>query len=80
MEALQRLAQLGLGQTILSASPSEALEPGQVLLIGDTTHDFEVAQSLGCDCLLVARGHQCEGKLADCGVPVLGSLLELVTG
>ncbi|HSH50740.1 MAG TPA: HAD family hydrolase, partial [Bacteroidales bacterium] len=29
-----------------------------VLLIGDTYHDYEVARAIGCDCLLVNNGHQ----------------------
>ena len=26
------------------------VEPGELLLIGDTIHDFEVASELGCSC------------------------------
>lgn len=37
--------------------------PGKVLFIGDTVHDFEVSQVIGCDCLLVASGHQCRKRL-----------------
>lgn len=51
--------------------------PRRVLLIGDTTHDFETAKAIGCDCLLVARGHQSLGKLGDCGVPVIDDLRQL---
>ena len=36
-----------------------------VILVGDTNHDHEVAQSLGIDCLLLAGGHQSEHRLAD---------------
>jgi phosphoglycolate phosphatase len=35
-----------------------ALLPGQMIFIGDTLHDREVAQALGIDYLLVAAGHQ----------------------
>jgi phosphoglycolate phosphatase len=31
--------------------------PREILLIGDTLHDFEVAQKLGVDCVLIAAGH-----------------------
>jgi phosphoglycolate phosphatase len=34
-----------------------ALAPDQILLVGDTLHDFEVAEALGIDCVLVANGH-----------------------
>ncbi len=34
-----------------------ALPREDVLLIGDTLHDLEVAQAIGIDCVLVAAGH-----------------------
>ncbi len=34
-----------------------ALPPADVLLVGDTLHDLEVARELGVDCILVAAGH-----------------------
>ena len=34
------------------------LNPEKSLFIGDTTHDFEVATSLGIDCALFTGGHQ----------------------
>ncbi len=49
-----------------------------VVMIGDTVHDYEVAQAIGADCILVSRGHHSEEKLKSCGVPVLSSLLELL--
>jgi len=53
----------------------------KALLIGDTTHDFEVSQALGADCVLIARGHQSKNTLSSCGVRVLddiGDILEYV--
>lgn len=35
----------------------------KILFIGDTTHDFLVAKKIGCDCVLVADGHQSTAKL-----------------
>lgn len=67
-------SKIELGRAWLANQP---FHPAQALLIGDTTHDFDVAKSLGCDCLLVARGHQCTSKLSECGVPVLADLREL---
>ena len=52
---------------------------GDVLLIGDTVHDFEVADEIGADCLLITEGHQAEKSLLKCGVPVIDSLREIVT-
>ena len=34
-----------------------ALPPTEVLMVGDTLHDLEVARELGIDCILVAAGH-----------------------
>ena len=53
------------------------LTPIQTLLIGDTIHDFEVAQSIGCQCILVAKGHQSRHRLESTGVKVIDSLSEL---
>src|SRR6056297_855742 len=53
------------------------LEPRDVLLIGDTIHDYEVSRSIGCDCLLVANGHHSYERLASQGVEVLKTLQEM---
>lgn len=34
------------------------LIPDKVCFLGDTTHDYEVANELGCQCILIAAGHQ----------------------
>lgn len=49
----------------------------EVVLIGDTVHDFEVAQEIGSDCILISNGHQSKAKLSECGVIVLDSLVDL---
>ena len=46
----------------------------EVLLIGDTDHDFEVAQTLGVDCLLISHGHHCHSRLSQTGAPVIREL------
>jgi phosphoglycolate phosphatase len=53
----------------------------KAVLIGDTTHDFEVAEVLGCKCLLIANGHQTYDRLKLTGAPVkrnLKSIIELI--
>lgn len=40
-----------------------ALPPGEVLLVGDTLHDLEVAGHMGVDCVLVAAGHHPAARL-----------------
>ncbi len=49
----------------------------EILMIGDTVHDFEVAQEMGIDCVLIADGHNSVERLNTCGVPVFQSLEEL---
>ncbi len=41
----------------------QGILPDQVLLVGDTNHDFEVATALGVRCLLYAQGHQDQVQL-----------------
>lgn len=54
------------------------LNPQEVLLIGDTIHDYDVSKHIGCDCLLVANGHNSYERLAKPGVDVIGSLKEII--
>ncbi|MDR2982913.1 MAG: HAD hydrolase-like protein [Puniceicoccales bacterium] len=35
----------------------------EILYFGDTIHDAEIAQSLGIDCILIAKGHQARHRL-----------------
>jgi phosphoglycolate phosphatase len=53
-------------------------DPQDLLLVGDTLHDAEVAEALGCGCLLIAAGHQTAARLRRSGRPVLASLSEFV--
>ena len=51
-----------------------ALDPAEVVLVGDTTHDVEVAGALGIGVLLVADGHQATARLRATGAPVVPDL------
>lgn len=46
----------------------------ETLLIGDTTHDAEVARAMGIDCVLVPCGHNSRARLRACGVAMVESL------
>ena len=46
-------------------------EPHEALLFGDTIHDYEVAQEIGIDCVLIAQGHQSKERLQSCGATVI---------
>ena len=48
----------------------------KTLMIGDTVHDFEVAEAIGADCILIADGHQSKVKLLETGTKVYDSLEE----
>ncbi|MFA6867251.1 MAG: HAD hydrolase-like protein [Clostridia bacterium] len=54
---------------------------GKGLLIGDTSHDYEVANAVGLDCILFSKGHSQRESLELLGVPIvdeLSSILEFV--
>ncbi len=56
---------------------AHAVDARRVLFIGDTLHDWEVAQEAGCPCVLLAQGHQSRARLETAGVPVLESLSQV---
>ncbi|MCE5340635.1 MAG: HAD hydrolase-like protein [Planctomycetaceae bacterium] len=47
-----------------------------ILLIGDTTHDYEVACELGADCMLLPAGHQSRKRLITTGAKVCDNFKE----
>ena len=53
------------------------IDTSQVLMVGDTLHDYEVAETIGCDCILISRGHQSKERLSETGAVVLESIEEL---
>jgi len=53
------------------------IEADGALMIGDTTHDYEVAAALGMDCVLLSTGHQSHERLAGLECSVFSSLTEL---
>jgi phosphoglycolate phosphatase len=54
-----------------------AIDPKDALFIGDTDHDVEVANAVGCGCALLEGGHQAKEVLLRCGVPVYPSAAAL---
>lgn len=50
------------------------LDPEEMLLIGDTVHDLEVADAMGIDCWLVTYGHHGHARLACLDVPLFEDL------
>lgn len=50
----------------------------KTVLIGDTIHDKEVAEALGCDVILIANGHQSMNRLKNEANLVFDNLKELL--
>lgn len=53
------------------------VNPEEVLFIGDTTHDCEVAKNIGCSCILISSGHNSKERLELTGYPVLQSITDV---
>ncbi|MBU1095637.1 MAG: HAD hydrolase-like protein [Bacteroidetes bacterium] len=51
---------------------------GEVLLIGDTVHDCEVANHIKADSLLISNGHQTKNELIKCNAVLVDNLKELL--
>lgn len=49
-----------------------------ILFVGDTLHDLEVAKAINANCLLVSCGHQSVEVLQEGGVKIINSVKELV--
>ena len=51
--------------------------PEEVVMVGDTVHDFEVANAMCTDCILIASGHNSRERLENTGALVLDSPEEI---
>jgi len=51
--------------------------PQKAVLIGDTTHDKEVADVLGIDCILIANGHQSKKTLLSTNAVVVDNIIDI---
>ncbi len=51
--------------------------PQEVLLVGDTVHDYEVAREIGADSALVSNGHTSHRRLAATGAKVFRNVREI---
>ncbi|MGC3993543.1 MAG: HAD hydrolase-like protein [Propionicimonas sp.] len=54
-----------------------SLDPADVLFVGDSEHDFDIADALGSTCVLYSGGHHARTHLAGLGVPVIDDLAEV---
>ncbi len=80
LENFYGVSKVALGQRWMEQS---GISPEQVIYVGDTTHDAETAQAMGCRCILVGWGHQSVEKLEKAGVPLAltpQQLLQMLLG
>ena len=57
-----------------------SIDVRDVVLVGDTTHDYEVAEDIGCRCILITDGHQSEERLRATGAEIVNSITDLLPG
>jgi phosphoglycolate phosphatase len=65
-------------QQALAWMEHRALNPDEMVMVGDTIHDAEVAAALGCGCVLFSGGHNDRKRLAESGMPVIDHMDELL--
>ena len=65
-----------LGRQLMTDITSNGTR-NKVLMIGDTVHDYDVAQGLSTDCVLISNGHQNSDKLKALNIPVYNNLEEI---
>lgn len=61
-------------ETAKKCMQENGYNPDEVLFVGDTLHDLETAKAIGCDCALVARGHNSRERLVATGCNVYENL------
>jgi len=54
------------------------MNPSDVLFVGDTEHDFEVAEVIGVDCVLIPGGHQTREALSKTGATILDNITDIL--
>lgn len=52
------------------------ISPKEMLMLGDTDHDADVAEAMGVDCILIPNGLQLRENLKQCKAHVCGDLFE----
>lgn len=68
LDNIHATSKVELGHTLFN---NTGLDKQETLLIGDTTHDVEVARAMGIPCLLMSGGHQAIRKLKSLKCPMV---------
>lgn len=74
LDNIYAASKLDLGRDLISKI---SLSKNSILLIGDTLHDFEVAEKIKTESILVSNGHQSKERLITTGANVIENLIEL---
>lgn len=56
---------------------AQSIFPEDMVLVGDSLHDYDTAKAMGVRCILCAIGHQAKKDLLTAGVPVVDRFTEL---
>ncbi|MDE7161191.1 MAG: HAD family hydrolase [Anaeroplasmataceae bacterium] len=67
-------------QIALNYMKANGIQGNEVLFVGDTLHDLEVAKAMQASCMLVSCGHQSVEVLSKGGVPILSDISALIDG
>jgi len=72
--------QYATGKTALGVSWINEMQyhPEEVIMVGDTIHDSEVAEAMEIDCVLVSNGHVSQERLKTTGRKVVSDLNEFI--
>lgn len=68
----------GKTENVVNFFKNRGVSHENIVMIGDTIHDAEVAGQLHCRCILVAAGHQSRQRLAATGHTVVETLKEVI--
>ncbi|MBD3392014.1 MAG: HAD hydrolase-like protein [Chitinivibrionales bacterium] len=64
----------GKEQIAAAMMAETGLDASRTVLVGDTTHDYDVARAIGVSCVLMPGGHHSRARLETCGVDMVDSL------
>ncbi len=54
-----------------------SIDPSEIVVVGDTVHDYEVAEAIGASCILLSHGYHSKDRLRSCNTPIADSLDDL---
>ena len=62
-----------------SVRKKKRVDDKNMLLIGDSIHDYEVAQALNIECILFSNGHYSKKRLISCDCEIVDDHTELLS-